>query len=99
MGDQMKENNLPVSISQNVGNCIRYCYPWTESYQSYPGKTLLIASTGVHFNDRATFQRSFDEFIRTMDSIHRPDDIVLFRTSVPGHFDCNDKEIPKKKKP
>ena len=97
--DQMKENNHPVSMPKEIGNCSKYCYPWTDSYRSHPGKTLLIASIGTHFHDKVVFQEAFDEFIRTIDSIRRSDDIVLFRTNVPGHFDCNDKEIPNKKKP
>jgi len=97
--DQLKENKLPVSIPDEVGNCSMYCYPWTDSYQSHPGKTLLLASVGAHFHDELIFHEAFDEFTRTIDSIRRPEDIVLFRTTVPGHADCHDEVVPDKKKP
>ena len=97
--DQIKENKNLVSIPKGQSNCSKFCYPWTHSYRSYDGKTLLVANLGTHFQDQKLFEEAFDEFIRTVDSIRRIDDIVLFRTSVPGHFDCNDKEMPNKKKP
>jgi len=64
------------------------CMPWVREYVSNPVPTLLVANTGAHIHDIERFRVTFDSFLETIDKVGRPDDIVYFRTSVPGHRDC-----------
>lgn len=95
--DQMIENDLPLSFKDGVGNCKRFCFPWTSAYLSHNDvRTLLVASFGSHYYDRGVFGQAFDEFVRTVDGLMKEDDIVLYRTTVPGHADCQAKSSEKK---
>jgi len=74
-----------------------YC-PWqldynTTSPQLYENntdskRTLLLLNQGAHFHSTQTFKNSFDNFVDKFNTIARPDDIVVFRSTVPGHKDC-----------
>jgi len=66
-----------------------YCWPFVERYKASPDRTLLIANTGAHSHEHSIFYDDFDTFVNLMDSFNRPNDIVWFRTSVPGHKDCD----------
>jgi len=94
--DQLIENNLPVDVEQGIKNCYAYCYPWSERYTTYDDDTIFIMNTGPHYQTHHQFQAVFDEFVRKVDSFQRPRDIVLWRTSVPGHPHCDD---PNSQKP
>lgn len=89
--DQIIENDLPVSIPDKIGNCAKFCHKWSEEYSNYPmeKRTLLVASAGSHFSTTASFQRAFSDFYLQVRKLKRKNDIVLFRTSVPGHEGCD----------
>jgi len=52
------------------------------------GRTLLVLNQGAHFHSMKTFRDSFDWFVDLFNKIARPRDIVVFRSTVPGHKDC-----------
>jgi hypothetical protein len=69
--------------------------PWAGQYVNYPGKTLLIANVGPHVHDMGQFKKqSFQVFFDMVEQFNRPQDIVYFRTSVPGHPKCMDHDKP-----
>lgn len=87
--DEFLENDLPVSIDKEQKNCATYCYPWTREYLADESRTILIANVGAHIHQFEKFQEAMDRFVDVVDGMRRPNDIVLFRTLVPGHWDCS----------
>lgn len=66
-----------------------FCFPWVGRYLSSSANTLLVASVGsTHHTTTASFEDNVEDFFRTIDSFNRPEDIVLWRTLVPGHPNC-----------
>jgi len=97
--DQLIENHLPVDMTtsdpdKRLLNCHAFCYPWTQTYTSSPTNTLLVLNTGAHYDTLYKFQRTVDDLFRTLDSFHRPNDLVLFRTTAPGHQKCDEFDKP-----
>lgn len=71
-------------------NCRDFCFPWRSTYASPDvGRTLLVANLGAHYADAESYRRDFDDFVRAMGEIGRSNDIVWFRTTVPGHTNCS----------
>lgn len=64
-----------------------YC-PWHLRYNETKQKTLLILNQGAHFHSEETFSKSMDQFVTLFNSIAHPGDIVVFRATAPGHYDC-----------
>eukprot|EP00957_Ditylum_brightwellii_P051974 3942504-Ditylum_brightwellii.AAC.1 len=77
--------NIEAEVTQDTIN-----FPWINNYASYAGRTLLVASTGAHQHQEATYQAAVDNFVTMMDELNRQDDIVVYRTSAPGHRDCSE---------
>lgn len=74
--------------SPNCGGS--FCYPWAGPYADpSKGRTLLVASMGPHYSDPSQFRTDLDAFLRTIDGAGRRDDMVWFRTNVPGHEGCD----------
>lgn len=86
--DQLMENDDPVDVASDTHNCFAFCYPWTQRYLDFEGSTLLVVNTGGHFQTHHQFQYAFREFVKTVDSMNRIYDIMFFRTSTPGHTEC-----------
>ena len=86
--DEFMENDKPVSIDNKQSNCDSFCYPWTHQYMADPSKTILIANVGAHIHEFGRFKEAVDRFVNIVDRMNRPNDIVLWRTLVPGHWDC-----------
>ena len=87
--DELLENDQPVSIDQNQKNCQTYCYPWTKAYQEDMSRTIMIFNVGAHLHEFERYQSAIDRFVDVFDGMNRPNDVVLFRTLVPGHWDCS----------
>jgi GDSL/SGNH-like Acyl-Esterase family found in Pmr5 and Cas1p len=87
--DELLENDLPVSLDEETKNCHTYCYPWTQKYLNDQVKTVLFVNAGAHIHQFDLFTSMVDRFVTVFDGMQRPDDIVLFRTLVPGHWDCS----------
>ena len=64
------------------------CRPWIEHYASDPNPTLLIVTMGTHIRDQQVYEYKFGQFVDNLQAINRPADIVMFRTTVPGHDNC-----------
>eukprot|EP00978_Attheya_sp_CCMP212_P011484 scaffold28330_cov35-Attheya_sp.AAC.2 len=64
-----------------------YC-PWHLLYNETDEKTLLVLNQGAHFHSMNTFSKSFDLFVELFNSIAHPGDVVVFRSTVPGHLNC-----------
>mmetsp|Transcript_53677 Transcript_53677/g.79762 ORF Transcript_53677/g.79762 Transcript_53677/m.79762 type:complete len:664 (+) Transcript_53677:185-2176(+) len=85
--DELNGETAPTSYGKF--NCNDgYCHPWLETYASNPARTLLVANSGSHIHELSEFQQNFVAFLKMVDDTHRPQDIVFFRTTVPGHRDC-----------
>lgn len=69
-----------------------YC-SWHLRYNDTNARTLLILNQGAHFHSIDTFSRSFDQFVTLFNSIAHPRDVVVFRTTVPGHYKCFERGI------
>ena len=87
--DQLLENDRPVDIGRGLRNCFAYCYPWTERYASFPGNTVLVLNTGAHYQSHHEFQYTTRQVLKTIDEIGRKKDVVLWRSSTPGHRECD----------
>uniref|UniRef100_A0A7S4HSR3 Trichome birefringence-like C-terminal domain-containing protein n=1 Tax=Odontella aurita TaxID=265563 RepID=A0A7S4HSR3_9STRA len=65
---------------------------WIDNYLDFSGKTLLVVNTGAHFparpqlDYRSVMDWFFDDLLS--EKFDRPDDIVIMRTTPPGHPDC-----------
>jgi len=80
-----------------VKKCSDRCNSWFDKYLSTKAaKVLLVANTGLHTYSTEQYQKDFDSFIRSAQIIKekRPKDIIVFRTSVPGHENCMKHTIP-----
>eukprot|EP00548_Thalassiothrix_antarctica_P006698 CAMPEP_0194136762 /NCGR_PEP_ID=MMETSP0152-20130528/6761_1 /TAXON_ID=1049557 /ORGANISM="Thalassiothrix antarctica, Strain L6-D1" /LENGTH=746 /DNA_ID=CAMNT_0038833555 /DNA_START=411 /DNA_END=2651 /DNA_ORIENTATION=+ len=87
--DELIENDLPVSIDEESKNCNTYCFPWTEEYQADKRRTIVIFNAGSHIHEEHQFKDTINRFINVFDSFNRIQDVVLFRTLVPGHWGCD----------
>jgi GDSL/SGNH-like Acyl-Esterase family found in Pmr5 and Cas1p len=87
--DELLENDLPVSVDGENQNCHTYCYPWTQKYLYDEVKTVFFVNAGAHIHSFDLFTAMIDRFVHVFDGLNRPDDLVLFRTLVPGHWDCS----------
>lgn len=67
-----------------IGN---FC-SWHLKYNATKERTLVVLNQGAHFHSMETFAGSFDQFVSLFNTIAHPNDIVVFRATVPGHFDC-----------
>jgi len=74
--------------------CADICRDWLQRYMSSQERTLFVANTGAHTTGAEVFQRDFDAFVDLMDTIRHGNDIVFFRTTVPGHVHCGNHHIP-----
>ena len=70
-----------------------YC-PWQLDYNGTNKRTLLVLNQGAHFHSEATFRGSFDRFVEKFNTIARPGDVVVYRSTAPGHFDCWNERSP-----
>lgn len=92
-------NDSTIQHRQQFGPEIPYCEEkedsmvgnfcsWHLKYNATKDRTLVVLNQGAHFHSMETFAGSFDRFVSLFNTIAHPNDIVVFRTTVPGHFDC-----------
>ncbi|KAL7537028.1 hypothetical protein ACHAXR_011537 [Thalassiosira sp. AJA248-18] len=74
----------------------QYCYPWSNDFQNFSlGQQLLIVNTGYHWaEDWEGYIANFQNFVGKIDELAvanaaRANDVIMFRTSIPGHKECN----------
>jgi GDSL/SGNH-like Acyl-Esterase family found in Pmr5 and Cas1p len=87
--DELLENEDPVSIDQNIKNCENYCFPWTKAYKEDIRRTIMVFNVGTHMKDFDKYSAAIDRFVNVFDALKRNNDIVIFRTLLPGHLDCS----------
>ena len=92
----MEPGTTPSPGNPNCGpSNEQYCYPWSTEFSSYATKQLLVMNTGYHWGeDWAGYIENFQNFVGQIDTIAasnpiRQDDVLMFRTSVPGHKECD----------
>lgn len=71
-----------------------YCSWHVEYNSNMKDKTLLVLNQGAHFHSLETFSNSLDLFVDNYNALPHPGDIVVFRSTVPGHKDCWNKQAP-----
>eukprot|EP00980_Cylindrotheca_fusiformis_P011484 scaffold2663_cov73-Cylindrotheca_fusiformis.AAC.6 len=87
-----------------------YCSWHIEYNAHPEEKTLLVLNQGAHFHSMETFSNSIDEFVKNFNNNnnnannnnktmpqqqqHSSGDIIIFRSTVPGHWDCFNKYKP-----
>jgi hypothetical protein len=63
---------------------------------STPNRVLAIYNFGPHYHSMDSYTNDFDQLLEWLEhQYHRPHDLVFFRTSVPGHTNCQPRK-PKK---
>lgn len=82
------------------------CNVWVENYLdnnimetngllSKQHRIVLVANTGAHLHTKEGFVRRFENFLKVVDTQRDHDqDWVIFRTTVPGHFNCSEHDRP-----
>ena len=79
-------------ICDNLG-CHR-CHRWWNDYHRSNASTLLIVNVGAHVHTEPTYRKLIGmlrQYLRTP----RPErDVVLFRTTPPGHPNCRKYDRP-----
>lgn len=71
-----------------------HCMPWLKSYVDYTtGGTLLIVNFGSQIHDVDSFPIVLRTFLSTVDAIQRGSDLVMLRTTVPGHEKCEEPNV------
>lgn len=55
---------------------------------SNPGRSVILVNIGAHVHSLENFTQSFDRLTTSLRMLGRPNDIVFYRTAVPGHEGC-----------
>ena len=102
--DDLTKSHCSLDGIQNCTRCTEhrqppvigkdFCLPFLHEYVDSHQQTLLVLNTGPHFHDTISFRHDFDRFLDRLDQVARQipknrHDMVVFRTSVPGHEDCH----------
>mmetsp|Transcript_11036 Transcript_11036/g.30498 ORF Transcript_11036/g.30498 Transcript_11036/m.30498 type:complete len:499 (-) Transcript_11036:76-1572(-) len=53
-----------------------------------PGRVVMVFNIGAHYHNITHFEEDFDVWVNFVRSLRRPNDLVFFRTTVPGHPRC-----------
>ena len=63
---------------------------FTRDFVSFSpnNRTLAIFNLGVHYHVLEHYQEDLEKLLFVLDELQRPQDLYFFRTSVPGHVDC-----------
>jgi len=78
-------------ISDHEFNCgvAEFCMPWMRQFSDYQGGgTLLLINGGTHVHDLDSYPKVVSNFVNFMNGHQRPNDVIMFRTTVPGHENC-----------
>eukprot|EP00581_Thalassiosira_minuscula_P007217 CAMPEP_0183706612 /NCGR_PEP_ID=MMETSP0737-20130205/3379_1 /TAXON_ID=385413 /ORGANISM="Thalassiosira miniscula, Strain CCMP1093" /LENGTH=950 /DNA_ID=CAMNT_0025934059 /DNA_START=10 /DNA_END=2859 /DNA_ORIENTATION=+ len=95
--DRLEEpGTTPSPGNPNCGpDGTHYCYPWSGQYSNYENQQLMIVNTGYHWGeDWEGYISNFQNFVGRIDEISaanaiRVNDVIMFRTSIPGHKECD----------
>ena len=90
------EKDLHKRIGDRDFNCgfAEFCLPWIRNYAEYSkGGTLLVTNVGTHVHDIDVYRGYLDNFFHLLDSYRKPNDVVMLRTTPPGHENCQDPDV------
>jgi hypothetical protein len=65
-----------------------YCHAWQDRYIATKAPTLLLVNTGAHQHKEKFFHDDIIRFVDFVDAQNRSSDVVLIRTTSPGHQHC-----------
>ena len=99
--DHLDNSSSPVSADDYDEKCKNpkdaFCLNWLGRWVSSKDPTLLILNFGSHVHKVSTFEYELQELMRILllNSIEsRPDDVVFYRTTPPGHKGCQSATTP-----
>ena len=88
-----KDLHLRIGHRSNCG-IAEFCLPWIRNYAEYSSRnTLLITNVGTHVHDIDLFRVYIDSFFDMLDKVRKPNDVIMFRTTPPGHENCQDATV------
>ena len=76
-------------MNNNERRYPEYFQPWVERYTLNPNRTIFVVNTDAHHRTFEDLKACFDIFIIELEKhiyVSRPDDIMMFRTTSPGHW-------------
>ena len=94
--DNNNDENDKFDKGGEILNCgvAECCMPWSKSYANYQkGGTLLLANSGSHIHDIDSFPAVLRAFLSMMEVNQKDSDVVMFRTTVPGHEKCEEPAV------
>ena len=96
--DELLETPIPMSLKDGKGNCCRqrkgFCRRWFKEYSTFDaGRSVVIANTGLHMTTAMEYQTAIKRFIQEIQGFHKDEDILMLRTSVPGHPSCQQPDM------
>lgn len=69
-----------------------YQLPWELEpsflVDNYSGRNLVILNIGTHMHSMENFMGNFTELMKWVDEWRRPNDIIFYRSTLPGHKGC-----------
>ena len=71
----------------------QFAVQWEPRFLEDKARTLLIVNVGAHIKTLLQFEGTLDRFLSTIDKIESKrhyKDIIMWRTSVPGHWGCQE---------
>jgi hypothetical protein len=93
-----KEKSIPIAIHKGTGGYASRNSPHVrnitfdnvtrELIQSSPNRVLGIYNIGAHYREMDMYTNDFDQLLEFLEQYHRPHDLVFFRTTPPGHRNC-----------
>ena len=88
-----KDLHFRIGDKSNCG-IAEFCLPWIRNYAEFSSSsTLLITNVGTHVHDIDLFREYVDSFFDMLDRVRKPKDVIMFRTTPPGHENCQDATV------
>lgn len=53
------------------------------------GRVLVMFNIGAHYHNLTWYKEDMQVLLQSLEEMQRPHDLYVFRTTSPGHYDCN----------
>jgi hypothetical protein len=101
---EVARNNLLLKMTEEEAveyhsQPYQFATQWEPRFLQDQSRTLLVVNFGAHMKTLLEFQTTLDRFLNMIDTLESKrhyKDLVMWRTSVPGHWGC---EEPHSRKP
>ena len=101
---EVARNNLLLQMTEEEAKeyhsqPFHFATQWEPRFLQDQSRTLLIVNFGAHMKTLLEFQTTLDQFLNMIDTLESKrhyKDLIMWRTSVPGHWGC---EEPHSRKP